>query len=134
MNKQNKLYKFATAVSFTVEETIRKMACNPHRRFNLVMQDAYHNFNYSFEKIAEENSYSLDTDYCHTRVQKEILILNNFWPAALFLNIGPGKIVSPEIIEIGDIYLCLDESTIFEADSECVLFYRNLKKYDRHHK
>jgi hypothetical protein len=128
MNEKNKVYKFASAVSFTVEETLRKIKIKPHRRLDLVIEDACHHFSYSFEILSRENGYFLDTDFSHIRVQKELNMMNIFWPGILFLNIGPGSITYPERIEVGDMYLSLDESIHFEADLECVLFYRNLKE------
>jgi hypothetical protein len=128
MNEQNKIYKFASAVSFTVEETLRKIKAKPHRRFDLVVRDACHHFDYSFDQISKENGYSLDDDYSHIIIQKEFLMMNLFWPGILFLNIGPDTITFPEIIEVGDMYISFDESISFKSDSESVLFYRNLRK------
>lgn len=128
-----KKFKFATAVSFTVAETIEKRKIKPHRKFDLVIQDASQHFDYELRSISEKNGFSLKKGgFTYFKVNGRTLNTNsNSNPdARIFLNIGPGKTNLPMELDIGDAIISTALENTFMSHPSTYIFYKDLFKKD----
>jgi hypothetical protein len=107
MNSIIEIYKNATAVSFTVYDTLEKIHLEDrHIRLNGVIIDAINHFSYDLEKVILSKNLYLNCDYEFKKITNKINYKKFLNKNYIYLNIGPGKIFTSEksTIEIGDIF------------------------------
>lgn len=107
MNHTIIIYKNATAISFTVSDTLGKMHLEDrHIRLNSVIVDAINHYYYDLNSIVALNGLELNSDYEFKKISNAINHKKFFSKNYIYLNIGPGKIFTSEksTIEIGDIF------------------------------
>lgn len=126
-----KRFQWATAVSFTVADTVYKKKKSFNRRLDLVISDATHHFSYELTRIANEEGFSFtDSPFAYFEVKGRTLITNQGADARIFLNVGPGKINLPIELDVGDACLVTNLENTFMSHPEAVVFYRNLVAND----
>lgn len=128
-----KKFTFATAVSFTVAETIEKIKTKPHKKFNMVIKDASEHFDYDLEKISSAEGFKFkEGGYIYFNVSGRTLNTNsNSNPdARIFLNIGPGKVSLPIEMHVGDAIISTASENTFMAKPGTYIFYKDLFKND----
>ena len=120
-------FKFGTAVSFTVEDTLRKLSDEYRIKWEMVIDDACHHFEYDLMKICSFSGYSMFGNFKSARVSPYANLRNSIYSARIFWNVGPGKIVEPVHMDIGDVIISKKIENDFLSDSDTVIFYRELR-------
>jgi len=130
---------FATAVSYTVAETIYKIKENRFtqpknvKKWQMVISDALQHFEYDLSRLTEQKGYQftkIPFAYCH--VDSRTLISNRYsgCDARIYLNIGPGTINLPMDLEVGDAMITTTRENTFYSKPQSIVFYRDLVKND----
>ena len=121
------IFKFGTAVSFTVQDTLVKLDREYRVKWEMVIDDACHHFEYDLMKICNSRGYSMFGNFKSARLNPDIKLKNSIYGARIFWNVGPGKIVEPVPMDIGDVIISKKIENDFLSDSDTVIFYRELR-------
>lgn len=130
---------FATAVSFTVAESIYKIKENRFtqpgnvKKWKMVVSDGLQHFNHDLGKIVQEKGYCFtETPFAWCHIDSRTLIGNRYsgCDGRIYLNIGPGKINLPMDLEVGDAMITTTKENTFYSRPESIVIYRDLVKND----
>lgn len=121
------IFKFGTAVSFTVQDTLVKLDHEYRVKWEMVIDDACHHFEYDLIKICRSRGYSMFGNFKIAKLNTDIKLKNSIYGARIFWNVGPGKVVKPLQMDIGDIVISKEPENYFSSDSNAFIFYRELR-------
>jgi hypothetical protein len=122
-----KLFKFGTAVSFTVQDTLLKLEREYRLKWEMVIDDACHHFEYDLMKICSMGGYSMFGNFKNMRIKSGVNLKNGIYSARVFWNVGPGKIINPVEMDVGDVLISRKPENYFSSDLDTVIFYRELR-------